>query len=208
MKKACFLLFIVFVFAIHAQAQVTIGSLDDPDPNAALELKSDNLGFLPTRIALSKLDQPDPLSAHVPGMVVYNTQNDPAENLQPGLYYNNGSQWVHLSTGADVGAVGAAQKWFYMPSIPIDVTEGQTKDLYAELKKQLHTAGGLVKPSSGAPEKVLAILPAATDLYYYVTAYDPLVFDNIEIDEYGVMKYDIIAEATDATFMNIVLVEK
>jgi len=207
MKKIFFLFIVVSIFAINANAQVTIGSKDAPTAGAVLELKSAELGFLPTRVSLTGPSNPAPLPAHVQGMVVFNT--NATDSLQVGLYYNLGSKWVALSSTPFTN-----ENWFYMPSIVIDVSgTGGTIDLYDEYKKQLNTnsgAGSLVVNSTGAPAKALATIPAAADLYYYVTAYDDRVFEDITITAAGVMTYKIVTGATadDATFMNIVFVEK
>jgi len=203
MKKIFLFLFIASVFVINTKAQVTIGSQDAPVAGAVLELKSTNLGFLPTRVALRYPSDAYPLPGHVQGMVVFNTAV--TDSLKAGLYYNTGSKWVNLSAEPYT-----KEKWFYMPSIYFDTsTNGSySKELYQEFVKQLSTSGGLVKPSTGAPAKVLATVPKASDLYYYVTAYDNLVFSNIAIDATGKMTYDIIGQASDSTFLNIVFVEK
>ena len=208
MKKNLYLLFFVSVFVINAKAQVTIGSQDAPTPGAVLELKSTTLGFLPPRVTLTRPSNPSPLKAHVEGMVVYNTNVSPNDTLQAGLYYNSGKRWVLLSM-----APSFPQNWFYMPSIPIDVTAGKTIDLYQEFKKQLNpdgsTPGSLVIGSAKAPTQVLKEIPGQNDLYYYVTAYDNTVFKNISITEDGKMTYEVTgAIATDGTFINIVFVEK
>jgi len=204
MKKILLLLTTLFFFAKGAYAQVTIGSLDPPVEGAVLELKSTKHGFLPTRVELSELTNPDPLPAHVEGMVVYNLKVDPPENLIKGFHYNDGEKWIRLSTDPTI-----TEKWFYMPSVCFDTTvKGLTsRNLYDEFKAQLNSDVGVVS-SSGAPTQVLSAIPAATDFYYYVTAYDPLVFDNITIDNDGEMSYEIIGDATDETFINIVFVEK
>jgi hypothetical protein len=203
MKKVFYLLFFVSAFAISVNAQVTIGSQDAPTPGAVLELKSANLGFLPTRVILTSPSNPAPLTDHVDGMVVFNT--NATDSLKVGLYYNVNKKWVALSAEPFT-----KENWFYMPSIYFDTsTNGSySKELYLEFVKQLSSTGGLVKPSAGAPAKVLATVPKATDLYYYVTAYDDNVFDGIAIDANGKMTYDIIGQASDSTFLNIVFVEK
>jgi len=203
MKKILFLLVFVSVFAINAKSQVTIGSQDAPAAGAVLELKSNKLGFLPPRVALSQPSLPNPLPAHVEGMVVYNTNR--TDSLQVGFYYNSGSRWIHLSEDPYF-----TQDWFYMPSIVFDTSTpgAKTIDLYQEFKKQLNNSGGSLKKSDSAPAQVLSTIPAATDLYYYVTAYDSNVFRINKIDDSGKMSYEIIGEATDATFLNIVLVAK
>ena len=203
MKKNYLLLLFVSIIALNAKSQVTIGSQDTPDPGAILELKSTSLGFLPSRVSLVNPGNPGPLLNHVEGMVVFNKTNN--DSLSAGLYYNSGTKWIKLSTSPFT-----TQNWFYMPSIAIKTPpEGATGivvDLYAEFKKQLNTTG--IKTSPNAPDKVLSAIPAATDLYYYVTAYDPLVFDIKSITTSGVMTYDVIDQVSDSTFMNIVFVEK
>ena len=204
MKKISLLLIVVSFFVINTKAQVTIGSQDAPTAGAVLELKSANLGFLPTRVALVNPSDHSPLPSHVQGMVVFNTSTT-SDSLKVGLYYNNGSKWISLSAEPFT-----KEKWFYMPSIYFDTsTDGTyTKNLYQEFVTQLSTSGGLVKPSAGAPAKVLATVPKETDLYYYVTAYDNKVFSDIAIDANGTMSYKIIGQASDSTFLNIVFVEK
>jgi len=203
MKKIFFLLFIVSLLAINAKAQVTIGSQDAPTPGAVLELKSSNLGFLPPRVTLTRPSLAAPLVAHVKGMVVYNLAI--TDSLREGLYYDTGSRWVCLSADPY-----STKTWFYMPSIVFDTsTLGDfSVDLYQEFRDQFNSDAGLVKGSIGAPAKVLETIPTATDLYYYVTDYDPNVFEITEINNRGVMKYKIKNQASDATFINIVFVEK
>jgi len=65
-----------------------------PDANAMLEVQSDSKGFLPPRLALIETTNFAPLTAHVDGMVVYNTAT--ANDVVPGLYVNDGTKWVAL----------------------------------------------------------------------------------------------------------------
>ena len=86
-------------FALPLRAQVTIGSQQTPDTNALLDLKQDgtaNKGLLLPRVALVALNDPSPLANHVKGMLVYNTATDGsgATAVSPGVYYNDGTQWV------------------------------------------------------------------------------------------------------------------
>ena len=205
MKKFFVLVLIISVFTVKNQAQVKIGDTDSPQRGVILELQSDTLGFLPPRVSLLGPLRPNPLPVHVQGNVVYNL--NATDSLKVGLYYNTGARWVYLSTSL-------AKPWFYMPSIVIDVSgTGGTIDLYAEYIKQLNTnsgVGSLVINSTGAPIKALTTVPAAGDLYYYVTAYDDRVFNPPSITAAGVMTYTIKTgvAADDATYMNIVFVEK
>jgi len=201
MKKNLYLLFLAFIFelGVNVNAQVTIGSQEAPVEGAILELRSDKLGFLPPRVVLSELSNPEPLPNHVEGMVVYNTKNDPSKDLQTGLYYNDGSRWIRFST-----LPSSLDDWFYMPSIVFDVSEtGKfTKNLYDEYTKQF----GNPKARSGKSPDF--ILPKASDLNYYILDYDSAVFNNVSVDETGKMAYEIINAASDATYINIVFVKK
>jgi len=205
MKKNILLLFIVSVLTITAKSQVTIGSLDAPEPGAVLELKNTKLGFLPTRVELKSLNSPEPLPAHKEGMLVYNT--NVTDTLRPGFYYNTGEQWLRLS------APSFSNNWFYMPSIVFDTSvitpKGENKeiDLYGEFKKQLNDKTGVVA-SAGAPNIALSTIPKPTEINYYVTAYDHDVFEIDAISAEGKMTYRILNPASEATYINIVFVEK
>lgn len=63
-----------------------------PNPDAALDVVSTNKGILNTRITLTSTSSPMPLSAHVAGMMIYNTAT--VSDVTPGLYYNDGSKWI------------------------------------------------------------------------------------------------------------------
>ena len=202
MKKALYLLFFLCAFgAIDANAQLTIGSLNPPQKGAILELKSDTLGFLPPRVSLSTPSSASPLPDVTAGIVVFNI--NPTDSLVVGLYYHNGSKWIHLTADPYL-----QQNWFYMPSIVLDVSQLNTPvtvDLYSEFLTQFKTPP-VISPS--APAAVAAPLPQATDLYYYVTGYDTSVFSGISITNDGKMTYTALTTPSDSTYMNIVFVEK
>lgn len=203
-------------------AQVTIGSNNEPNKNALLDLNEgkgtnnnqSEKGLLLSRVALVDASLATPMTDHVAGMMIYNTAKSPTDGsvdaknyVSPGFYYNNGTRWEKLHLGTD--------NWFYMPSIVIDVaTSGTfTRDLYIEYQKQFsdrvadanNTA--LIK-STDAPSPFTKIL-TANELYYYVIGYDPAVFSELSITADGKLSYTVNADnVTDATFMNIVFVEK
>ena len=80
---------------IMASAQVKIGdNVTTLNANSLLELESTNKGVLFPRVALTSTTSFAPLSAHVVGMTVYNTAT--ASDVKPGLYSNNGTQWLRL----------------------------------------------------------------------------------------------------------------
>jgi hypothetical protein len=231
MKRTFLTLAIAALAAIllptSGNAQVTIGFDGDPNGNALLDLKENvggtaTKGLLLPRVALTSANLATPMSAHVAGMVVYNTGTSlPAvsgENyVSPGYYYNTGSRWERLHSG------GA--NWFYMPSITIDVSiDGTfTRNLYLEYRKQFaddsdsQIAAGdysptpgkaLVKSDANAPNPLTKIYEA-NELYYYVTGYDGTVFSALSISAAGLLTYTVNANnVSEATYLNIVFVVK
>lgn len=84
----------------RSQQKIGDGSLSTnykANADALLELESSVRGLLHSRVALVATNQPAPLSAHVVGMMVYNTsaQND----VVPGIYYSDGTKWVLAGAG-------------------------------------------------------------------------------------------------------------
>ncbi|MDM1396527.1 hypothetical protein HX049_04990 [Myroides odoratimimus] len=120
-----------------------------------------------------------------------------------------------------------APQFFYMPAVIFDTKAkgtGLVRDLYQEYVNQFtggesgsydiaHGAGGYTMPytggvvgSDGAPADI-AVFDRG-ELYYYVTYYDTKVFKNLKIDKDGKLTYDIVGNATPASYMNIVFVIK
>ncbi|EHO07503.1 hypothetical protein HMPREF9714_02583 [Myroides odoratimimus CCUG 12901] len=205
MKKIYLSIAISFLAtAGFAQTKIGVVGKSNPDvnSNAILELEAENKGLLLPRVALTETTKANPLSAHVSGMTVYNTAT--VADVVPGFYYNDGTKWQQMVT-TDNKAV----KFFYMPTITFDtsVLGDGTKELYEEYKKQFTMKSGNAVKSTSAPA-VIPHFPAATDLYYYVTDFDPAVFSDIVIDDNGVMTYKIIGNGTPTSIMNIVFVVK
>ncbi|MEC4034601.1 hypothetical protein [Myroides odoratimimus] len=205
MKKIYLSIAISFLAtAGFAQTKIGVVGKSNPDvnTNAILELEAENKGLLLPRVALTETTKANPLSAHVSGMTVYNTAT--VADVVPGFYYNDGSKWQQMVT-TDNKAV----KFFYMPTITFDtsVLGDGTKELYEEYKKQFTMTSGNAVKSTSAPA-VIPHFPAASDLYYYVTDFDPAVFSDIVIDDNGVMTYKIIGNGTPTSIMNIVFVVK
>jgi len=74
MKKTILIAMLISGLYLGLQAQVTIGSNDQPNSNAVLDLISNgNKGLLLPRVALTATNNPAPLTQHVAGMTVYNT---------------------------------------------------------------------------------------------------------------------------------------
>ncbi|MDM1059004.1 hypothetical protein [Myroides odoratimimus] len=124
-----------------------------------------------------------------------------------------------------------APQFFYMPAVIFDTKAkgtGLVRDLYQEYVDQFtggkigkenanyniaHGASGYTMPYTGgivgstdAPADI-AVFDKG-ELHYYVTYYDTNVFANLSIDGDGKLTYDIIGNATPASYMNIVFVIK
>ncbi|MEN9304575.1 MAG: hypothetical protein RL264_3004, partial [Bacteroidota bacterium] len=85
-----------------ANNRVGVGT-SSPVANAALDVTSTNSGLLIPRLSLSNINNASPLSAHVAGMMVYNTASAGSGTIAvyPGFYYNDGSKWVRSSEEID-----------------------------------------------------------------------------------------------------------
>ncbi|MFC3200205.1 hypothetical protein ACFOET_21465, partial [Parapedobacter deserti] len=97
------LIFVIVSSSTLAQQKVrdnTISGAVLPNKDALLELESSNRGLLHTRVQLVRTDDAAPLSQHRVGMMVYNTAA--ANDVKPGIYYNDGSRWVLVAKGEDV----------------------------------------------------------------------------------------------------------
>ncbi len=213
------------LFSAVSFAQVKIGGTDGtPNANAMLEVETTNKGVLLPRVELNSITDAAPLQAHVRGMIVYNTKIDAAANLDLGLYQNDGTQWKRLIAEGDEALGGV--KFFYMPSIVFNTATagpGFKRNLYAEYKAQFTNKEFIPDPatggsigtavsttfvkSTGAPAEIPNV-PAATDLYYYITDYDNTALANLSIDANGILTYDVIGTGTDYSFVNIVFVVK
>ena len=124
----------------------------------------------------------------------------------------------------DHGVVGMMNAvwplFFYMPSIVIptdtsdpayDGTSTFEIDLYQKYSDQF----GLSLPASSAQNPgATSTLPvlARTELDYFVTYYDNTVFNNVQVDDNGHLRYSLINPAspdvTEKTFMNVVFRRK
>lgn len=99
-KHNAFFILVFFTglfFSGHTYAQQGFGT-SQPSSNAVVDMVCGNKGLLLPRIALTAANVSTPISAHVEGMVVYNTvTNGAAPNgVVPGYYFNNGQRWVKI----------------------------------------------------------------------------------------------------------------
>ncbi|SFO36146.1 hypothetical protein SAMN05421741_1434 [Paenimyroides ummariense] len=139
------------------------------NPNAALEVESTNKGILLPRLGLTATNSFAPLAAHVAGMTVYNTATagTAPNNVTPGYYYNDGTQWVRVATGADAKtepwreqnttneATANSQSIYQTGSVAVGdfSTAASTKkmEVKGDFKSEITAAGGATGTEVGSP---------------------------------------------------------
>ncbi|MFY7860725.1 MAG: hypothetical protein ACOVP5_00755, partial [Chitinophagales bacterium] len=98
---------LLVIMSLQLTAQLKIGNNPTTiNANSLLELEHTNKGFLLPRLKLSASTLASPLTAHIAGMVVYNT--DSVSDVSPGFYYNDGTKWVKLSNSGSANNTTAA----------------------------------------------------------------------------------------------------
>ncbi|MBL3548845.1 hypothetical protein [Chryseobacterium sp. KMC2] len=87
--------------SINIFGQVGINTTQ-PHPSAALEVAGDHKGFLLPRVTLTATTDNTTIAAPATGLLVYNTATSGTvpDDVVPGQYYYNGSQWIRLSDAA------------------------------------------------------------------------------------------------------------
>ena len=103
MKKRLSLLFACFIAGMMCvNAQVTIGTTNDPHAGAVLDLQSTNKGLLLPNVSLEKVSKfqlaTDAEAASGVGMMVYNTNAD-MESGGVGVYVWDGAKWTQAFGG-------------------------------------------------------------------------------------------------------------
>ncbi|WP_223606152.1 hypothetical protein [Chryseobacterium sp. OSA05B] len=190
MYKIITLVLVMAFCSITAQVGINTSS---PNPSSALDVTSTSKGVLLPRISnLSLVTNP------ATGLVIFDTNK---KCISQNVGTPAAPDWVCLSP--------YVAKFFYMPSVVFDTTTtgtGQTKDLYTLYKNQFSNVPTNAR-SASAPASI-PFFPNATDLYYYVTGYDTSVFKINSISSTGVLNYDVLSNATSASFINIVFVVK
>lgn len=95
--------FLLSFFSFNIFAQVGIGTTN-PNPNALLDIDASTTpgGLLLPRMNLAGTNSFAPLTGNVAGMVVYNTATAGVapNDVTPGYYYNDGSQWVRIAAAS------------------------------------------------------------------------------------------------------------
>jgi hypothetical protein len=103
----CLLILIATSFSAFSQSAGISPANSVPNPAAGLDVNYTNKGLLIPRVALTSTSAFAPLTAHVAGMIVYNTAT--TGDVTPGLYYNNGTKWVVVLSKAN--NAGDMQYW-------------------------------------------------------------------------------------------------
>jgi hypothetical protein len=101
MKVFYLALTLIVLSAASMNAQVTIGSLDNPHPGAVLDLHSNTQGCLLPTVSLNDVSvfQLATDTARATGMTVYNT--NPA--IGEGIFVWDGRKWKQVVTGVSAG---------------------------------------------------------------------------------------------------------
>ena len=198
-----FQLFIIMLFfmslPLFAQHKGTGIGTFTPDPSSSLHVKSDDTGVLIPRVSnLTNSNATSSIKNPANGLLVYNKDK---QCLSQNIGSPETPDWVCIS--------GNVVKFFYMPSIALDITVTNGKyDLFDLYKKQFSNP---VVKSDGAPAQI-PFFGSAEDLYYYVTAYSTVVFEDVKVSPQGMLTYKVKKDAQinsdSSDFMNIVLVVK
>lgn len=189
--KQLYIVFFLVCFNLSVYSQIGIYT-EAPDSSAALDinaLNNDKGLLLPTMTTAEKNAIVNPANS----LLVYDTDlNCISQNLGS----EAAPEWTCLTL--------FNRKFLYMPSINIKTTVlGSAQiDLYKIYKDQFTTP---LNSSPGSPVSVPSFA-AATDLYYYITYYDPTLLTINSIDANGLMNYTVLRNANFDAYMNIVFV--
>lgn len=193
-SKMTFALLLIIVSMAKMQAQTGMGT-QASDASAALEIKSTTKGLLIPKVTTA---QKNAMPTPATGLMIYDTDLNC-------ISVNNGT-----SAAPDWGCTLLVnRKFFYMPSINIATSTtlvGQvlTKNLYLQYANEFGTPK---LASAGAPTSI-PYFSNATDLYYYVTYYDPALIEISNIDANGIMTYKLLKTANFDSYINIVFMPR
>lgn len=171
--------------------RVGVGT-NTPNQTSILDVNSTSKGALIPRMTAA---QRTAITNPATGLLVYDTTR---KCLSQQVGTPSSPDWVCIS--------GNVVRFFYLPSLNIDTSTkgtGRTVNLYQSYKDQFSSPVVSSPGASGIP-----YFKSASDLEYYVTAYDTSVLSNLSINSNGVLTYDVIGSATPCSFINVVLVVK
>lgn len=218
MKKSFYtILALLFVMSItNSVAQVTIGEIGVP--NATLDVRSKRSdvnahdGIIAPKLTGDELFAKNAAyGADQNGALVYVTAAASISN-QTGKTVNvKASDYYYYDAVKSVWVAFAINKpeWFYMPPADLNVipdTQPKTINLFNLYKNNITTKS--ISSDAGHPFTEFCPELTASDFYYYVIGYDGDVFRNIEISAAGAMTYEVYADATDKTYINVAFVRK
>lgn len=109
-KKDFLILIILLIISLTGYSQnvgIRPSGTIGPDAAAGLDVNFADKGLLIPRVALTNSASFSPLSAHIAGMIVYNTAT--AGDVTPGFYYDNGTKWNAITLKAS--SAGDIQYW-------------------------------------------------------------------------------------------------
>ncbi|MDR0686286.1 MAG: hypothetical protein LBF79_02340 [Dysgonamonadaceae bacterium] len=229
MKRAIYFLFaFITLMATKMNAQVTVGSI--ANPNVTLEVVGQSStagvadGVIIPRMTGNELKAKVNAGTYgdeaiFEGTLIYITAAiSPLSDATGALEYVKTSGYYYLDK-ADKKWKGVANtrnaiQWFYMPPIPINTEAGTNKtiDLYGGYKNSIEgsSSGPAVRSDGAQVFSDIQPVLTAKDFNYYVVGYDSDLFSNISISEDGVMQYTIAstAIADDESYINIIFVRK
>ena len=208
MKKIIYLIGLISTFYAHAQVGINTTSPATSFDVAKSSVATVADGVLVTRISGDELKAKDAnYGTNQHATLVYvtsipTTASTKTSNIKsPGFYYydNTISKWVGAFRNNNF------PKFFYMPSVLVNTSTlgAKSMDLYNLYYNQFNSPPVKSSGSVGS----IPTLPK-NELEYYVTYYDTSLMNNVSITADGVMSYNVIGNASDASFMNIVFVVK
>lgn len=170
-------------------------------------------GLSAPRLTLAQLTSKDSkYTADQIGALVYvtdviGTTSEKTRNIiSVGYYYYDGTLWQTIAPEKSLG-------FFYMPSIvlPTDISHPlynpTSKTFTVDLYKVYAAQYGLTDSSSSVKSPGATTLPiaASNSLEYLITYFDNTVFQNLAVDNQGVLTYQLTEtpSVTENTFMNI-----
>jgi hypothetical protein len=220
-----------FLFCMSGKAQVTVGSLVDPEKGALLDLKNHasaadsttatSGGLLLPRVRLVDRSTLEPFIGkgdaewnqsnqkktkvnHI-GLTVYNLTND--SYFHAGLYIWGGSEWKSLAA--------TSAGYIFLPSFNVPWTTNGSINLFNDVYKVNFNPSDKKNCFSSMQGNPLVALPDyhgnANDFHYVVTYYDPNVIKIDGITSDGVMTYSKMGNSPvppgDA-YINVVMIRK
>ncbi len=196
------LLLIISLFVslpLFAQHKGTGIGTFTPDPSSSLDVKSEDSGVLIPRVSgLTNNNATSSIKNPANGLLVYDKDK---QCLSQNIGTPEAANWICIS--------GNVVKFFYMPSIALDITITNGRYNLFELYKE-QFSNPVVK-SDGAPSQI-PFFGKPQDLYYYVTSYSDIVFEDVKVSTEGILTYRVKADAQinsdSSDFMNIVFVVK